>query len=87
MSFVCPVCGYPNLAEPPYDGTSPSYEICPSCGTEFGYEDSGRSHAELRHAWVDGGCRWWATYDKPPKGWDPLQQLRGLERKTRTERK
>lgn len=35
---VCPVCGWGRLEEPP-EGASQSFEICPSCGTEFGFHD------------------------------------------------
>lgn len=76
LSNVCPVCGYPSLEEPSYDETgSPSYEICPSCGTEFGYHDAMRSHAELRAIWREAGYPW-RDAEPPPKDWDPLNQLR-----------
>jgi hypothetical protein len=52
MGHNCPVCGYAKLAEPPYDKTGcASFEICPSCGTEFGYHDASKSHAEPRRLW------------------------------------
>jgi len=56
--FPCPICGFPDLDEPPYDsdGENPSFDICPCCGIEFGYEDCGRSHSELRvldQAWYE----------------------------------
>ncbi len=35
--FTCPVCGYPSLQEEPFY----SYEICPCCGVEFGFDDEG----------------------------------------------
>lgn len=35
MTYQCPVCDYPNLAEEPYY----TYEICPRCKIEFGVED------------------------------------------------
>ena len=34
----CPVCGV-ELALKPWDGDSQSDEICPGCGTQFGYDD------------------------------------------------
>jgi len=80
MSYMCPVCGYPELEEAAYDGTAPSFEICASCGTEFGYDDSGRSHEELREAWIANRCRWWSTTQAPPPGWDPAAQLTRLTR-------
>lgn len=38
-SFYCRVCGL-YLGYQPWgeDGKTPSYEICPCCGVEFGYE-------------------------------------------------
>lgn len=50
---ICPVCGYLGcLIE--------DWHICPCCGTEFGYDDAGRTHAELRRRWIDGGMKWWS---------------------------
>lgn len=72
MVNICPVCGYP-LQWPPRD-----FHICPSCGTEFGYDDAGRSHEELRSQWLDGGARWWSTSTPPPANWNPYFQLGNL---------
>ena len=40
MINVCPVCNYNGLYHPPYnqDGDG-SYEICPCCGFQLGYDD------------------------------------------------
>jgi len=39
-SFVCPVCGHPGLEDPPrMPSGGGSYEICWSCGFEFGWTD------------------------------------------------
>lgn len=39
MKYTCPVCGWPELDEPPYDDTGwGSFEICSCCGIEFGYD-------------------------------------------------
>ena len=79
--FQCPVCGYPDLAEPPRaeDGY-PSYEVCPSCGFEFGFDDDsqGVSHEEYRQKWIREGCQWFSS-EGPPAGWDPQEQLRSLD--------
>jgi len=74
--YVCPVCGYPDLDEAAYDefGCS-SYNICPCCGTEFGYDDSTVIHADLRKKWISGGMLWWSQYKQAPDGWDPILQL------------
>ena len=78
MSFQCPVCGYDGLDEPAYANGCASFEICPSCGTQFGYEDVSRSHEELRQAWIESGCQWWSKNAPRPAGWDPTLQLSKL---------
>lgn len=80
-NFVCPVCGYPQLKEPAYDRGLPSYEICPSCGTEFGYDDAHATEsrtdvlASLRQQWVDKGFPWSGVASEPPPNWNPAEQL------------
>ncbi|PST17389.1 hypothetical protein C7U60_20185 [Mesorhizobium plurifarium] len=76
LAFPCPVCGYPHLDEPPYDSTGcPTYNICPCCGTEFGYDDASVSHNVLRSQWINRGMTWWSKHVDPPKDWDPNTQL------------
>ncbi|MGH9585295.1 MAG: hypothetical protein ACRD4O_20455 [Bryobacteraceae bacterium] len=72
MMNPCPVCGYP-LGFLPTD-----FNICPSCGTEFGYSDSGRSHKELRANWLASGAKWWDTSTAPPPNWNPYLQIDNL---------
>ncbi|ACK70939.1 conserved hypothetical protein [Gloeothece citriformis PCC 7424] len=74
--YKCPVCGYKGLEAPPYESGSPSFEICPSCGTEFGYDDAETDHATLRHVWIEAGAKWWSSSTCPPPGWNPYEQLR-----------
>ena len=80
--FLCPVCGYPDLYDEPWTDGSPSDEICPSCGTQFGYDDAGMDaaaitgrHAQLRQEWRASGCRWFSSSRLPPASWDPSEQL------------
>jgi len=75
--FRCPVCGFPELSEPPYDkdGCS-SFDICPSCGTEFGYTDATKPHSVLRRAWLNAGAHWSSKVTAPPENWDAFEQLR-----------
>jgi hypothetical protein len=68
--YICPVCGYDQLEDPPTD-----YNICECCGTEFGYHDAHRSHAELRQRWIMAGMPWWDRRVAPPPGWNPVTQL------------
>lgn len=79
----CPVCGYPNLSEPPRSPSSggASYEICPSCGFEFGVtdDDRGFSYDDWRKQWIGRGMPWdSADIEPPPPGWDPRRQLESL---------
>jgi len=74
---MCPVCGFPRLDEPPYDEDGcATFGICPSCGTEFGYDDSNIKHEELRRRWIEKGMPWWSQRQGPPEGWDGHRQLR-----------
>jgi hypothetical protein len=73
MVNICPVCGF-RLMYPATD-----HRICPCCGTEFGYDDAGRSHEELRAIWIENGARWWSPADPTPLGWNPREQLTNLE--------
>jgi hypothetical protein len=78
--FRCPVCGYLGLDEPPWtEESGASYEICPSCGFEFGVTDVDRgiSYEQRRREWIAAGMRWWSRRPPPP-GWDPRAQLREL---------
>lgn len=81
MSFLCPVCGYPHLEKPPRgEATGGSYEICPSCGFEFGVsdDDKGFTYELWRAKWIEGGMNWYSVLVMPPKNWDPSEQLDNL---------
>jgi hypothetical protein len=77
--YLCPVCGYPHLFEMPWSDGAASDEICPSCGTHFGYEDVAggdaaarqRRYRELRETWEAGGMSWFSQSSEPPPDWDP----------------
>jgi len=79
MRDLCPVCGL-TLDKPAWGGDLASFQICPCCGTQFGYEDSGPKSSrqerwrELRQRWIDGGMNWWSD-NQPPEGWDAKEQL------------
>ena len=83
---LCPICGY-DLGFPPWDGESPSDEICPCCSIQFGYNDAAggdvKQRIELykswRQKWIDNGMQWDKGCTKPPPGWNPVEQLRVAE--------
>lgn len=70
MKYLCPVCGYDQLDEPPVN-----FNICDSCGTEFGYDDATFTHAALRQRWIQNGATWWNEMIAPPDGWNPVTQM------------
>lgn len=82
-SYTCPVCGYPDLGEPPRSPSGGgSYEICPSCGFEFGVSDDdlGFTYDEWRQRWIALGMPWESKEVRPPpEGWNPRQQLQAVE--------
>ena len=76
---TCPVCGFNGLDEPPYDAYGcATFEICPCCGIQFGYDDFSRTHEALRAEWVDRGMPWWSQSRKPPVNWDAAAQCHTL---------
>jgi hypothetical protein len=70
MSEHCPVCGFGELPFHPSD-----HNICPCCGTEFGYHDRRLSHAQLRGMWVARGANWFSKAFPQPAGWSAIAQL------------
>lgn len=81
--YTCPVCGYPDLTERPRTESGGSYEICYSCGFEFGVtdDDRGFSYEAWRQRWVERGMPWDGLgIDSPPDCWDPASQLSNLLR-------
>lgn len=73
-SYICPVCGYPDLDTPSRMG-----EICPSCGVEFGYDDDlGVSYEDLRNRWLERGAPWFSRATHPPPQWNALNQLEAV---------
>lgn len=81
--MMCPVCGYLGLHLPPRDSDGVgNYDICRSCGFEFGVsdDDEGYTYETYRAEWIARGMSWWAgSIQPPPEGWDPDAQLRNLD--------
>lgn len=76
----CPVCGYPDFVA--FDDTFglTTFEICPCCGVQSGYEygeDSAISDfLRLRQTWIgERGGTWWSEAHSQPDGWDYDAQL------------
>lgn len=72
----CRVCGLLQ-DEPPWgdDGLVPSFEICPCCGAEFGYEDVSLNPVmRKRRQWLEAGAKWTMPRFKPP-AWNLPRQL------------
>ncbi len=77
MTYICPICGYPELDIPAYrQGGTPSFESCPSCGFEPGYDDDseGYTHEQWRQKWINEGMKFFSE-DYKPTNWDPKRQL------------
>lgn len=85
--YVCPACGYDNLAELPWEDGRPSDEICPSCGIHFGYDDAAGGdlhvrevvYGRWRQTWIDGGMTWFSASCEAPSAWDPVRQVSRLK--------
>jgi hypothetical protein len=69
---LCLVCGF-EMDDPPRD-----YNICPSCGTEYGVNDANASYEQLRAGWLKTGPAWWSKTDPQPENWSPSRQLANL---------
>jgi hypothetical protein len=81
MAYKCPVCGYPALAREPRTAVNGgSYEICASCGFQFGVSDDdlGHTYDTWRTEWVARGLRWASIGVPEPEDWDPGAQLQAL---------
>jgi len=80
--YLCPVCGFNKLNEEPFSKKNePSYEICPCCGFEFGFngENNKRSFNDYRQRWIADGAIWFSAEVKP-KDWNYKKQLENLDK-------
>ena len=77
------MCGY-DLGFRPWDGRLPSFELCPSCGIQFGYDDHAvwedaslreSIYLEWRRKWIRAGMPWSSVGQEPPPNWEPRKQL------------
>jgi hypothetical protein len=80
----CSVCGL-YIEDAPWgeDNKTPTYEICPCCGVEFGNEDyTTKSVAAYRSKWLSEGATWFLKKQKPME-WDLEVQLKDIPTKWR----
>jgi hypothetical protein len=77
--YICPICGYPNLLEPPCDPSgAASFEICPCCGGELGYNNATIKGLEIyRNQWLATGAHWFDESLRPVN-WDIQKQLSNI---------
>tara|TARA_R110002124_G_scaffold278588_1_gene450669 strand:- start:1725 stop:1991 length:267 start_codon:yes stop_codon:yes gene_type:complete len=73
----CRVCGYLSDTAPwGEDGKCPTYEICPCCGVEYGYEDSAVAGVkQYRQEWMASGAKWQDAKARP-ENWSLEDQLK-----------
>jgi hypothetical protein len=56
MKYVCPICKWDELDEPPED-----HKICHNCGTHFDYDDCWHTHRQLQTMWEAAGKPTWGS--------------------------
>lgn len=79
ITHNCRVCGL-YIDDKPWgeDGESPTYEICPCCNVEFGYEDNTlESTLKYRSDWLKNGANWFEKKRKP-ENWNLGEQLKNI---------
>ncbi|MFA6060323.1 MAG: hypothetical protein WC756_19135 [Taibaiella sp.] len=75
----CRVCGL-YIEDAPWgiDGQCPTYEYCPCCDVEFGYQDyTLESTKKFRQEWLDNGAKW-AMPKIKPENWDLIEQMKNI---------
>ena len=75
----CRVCGcYSDDFPWGEDGKSPSFQICPCCGVQFGKEDvTLESIKQYRAEWISKGGKWFDK-DEKPDSWDMEIQMKNI---------
>ncbi len=76
----CRVCGFFFSESLPWgdDGCSPSFDICPCCGVEFGYEDATPVGViRYRDKWLESGGEFYDA-DQRPSNWNLDSQLASI---------
>lgn len=70
--LYCPICGFGPFSEPYKTNQEirESFDICPCCGCEYGYDDNEAHYKK----WSNSGFSWFNAKFKP-EGWDIESQL------------
>jgi hypothetical protein len=55
------------------------FNICPSCGVEFGADTVDHTILELREAWFNRGMQWTSNVLPQPSNYSPAEQLSDLQ--------
>ena len=75
-NYRCRICGLLHL-DPPWgeDGGSPTYDICPCCFAEAGFDDFLIVNIRAyRQKWIESGAKW--RHPKyMPEDWNLEEQL------------
>lgn len=89
LPWLCFVCGMDFSSYPPEewpwgpDGISSSFDFCPCCGVEFGYEDASLTGVRRhRLRWQERGMPWSEPKQKPPD-WNPSAQISAVPERAR----
>ena len=80
MNYICPVCGYDELDQKPYDEKKRgNFQICPCCGFQYGVDDDDKriSFDNYREKWIREGNSWFDK-EKRPKDWNLDKQLKNI---------
>lgn len=80
-SYYCPICGLPLGDFAPWgkDDKTPTYDIYPCCGVEWGNEDyTLESRTEYRNKWLADGAKWFEP-SKKPVNWNVEEQLKNIK--------
>jgi len=80
---ICRVCGFENetliWGE---DENTPSFDLCPCCGAEFGFDDPNiESVRKYRSFWIIEKELKWTFPEFKPKEWSFLKQLKNISKK------
>ncbi len=71
IQYTCPVCAFSRMPYAADEGN-----ICPCCGTEFGFDDTmGITFRQLRDRWVAANTPWFSPVNSPPPLWNGVVQL------------